>query len=119
MFDHTDVLGSLALLSYIGVGASETTLVVFSDLRQNFKELDFERAPTIQVDVALERLKKARSIPALPRTRVFLLGVDPTGKSTAYFASLKEFWIRLFAEAGATVETFSLARRIPVVRTGR
>ena len=42
---------------------------------------------------SLERLRRANRIPPLRGTKVFLLGVDPVGKSEAYFASLKQFWI--------------------------
>jgi outer membrane protein OmpA-like peptidoglycan-associated protein len=113
-YRQTDLLGSLALLDYLGDGsATETVLIVLSDLRQSSKQLDLEHVPAIHADRSLERLKKAGAIPALPHTRVFLLGVDPSGKSAAYFAGLKDFWLRFFAEAGATVETFSVTRQMP------
>ena len=43
----------------------------------------------IAVQETLARLKRSQGIPVLRGAQVFLLGVDPSGKSAAYFASLK------------------------------
>jgi outer membrane protein OmpA-like peptidoglycan-associated protein len=115
IYDKSDLLGGLALLGHLGSRASDTLLIVFSDLRQSTSQLDLEHMAAIRSDQILARLKKQKAIPTLTHAKVFLLGVDPTGKSAEYFTSLKEFWIHFFAEAGATVEEFSVTRQMPRV----
>ena len=116
-YRHTDLFGLFALLPYLcDVSGSELTLLVFSDLRQSTKELDFEKVSAIPVTRTLDRLKKADQIPSLPGVRVHLLGVDPHGKTAAYLSSLKDFWFGFFAAAGASVETFRIDRRLPPLR---
>lgn len=111
---HTDLLGTLTLLTYFGgLETNRTHLFVLSDLRQSTKELNLEKVDLIPVDETIERLKNAGRIPELRGAKVFLLGVDPIGTSAAYFASLKAFWLRYFEEAGARVVHFSVDRRIP------
>lgn len=113
-YSRTDILGTLALLGYLGdLSFGDTTLIVFSDLRQSSALLDIERTDRINVEQVLARLKKGGALPKLAGMQVFLLGVEPAGKSAAYFASLKAFWERLLAEAGAQVRLFSMDRRIP------
>ena len=113
-YQHTDLFGVFALLPYLcDVVDSRLTLLVFSDLRQSTRELDLEKVSKVPVTRTLDRLKKADQIPSLPGVRVHLLGVDPHGKNAAYLSSLKEFWFGFFAEAGASVETFRIDRRLP------
>jgi hypothetical protein len=47
-----------------------------------------------------------------PPQEDYLLGVDPNGKSADYFASLKDFWLQFFAEAGAQVRSLSIDRQV-------
>jgi len=113
-YDRTDVVGALSMIpNLVDVAAGRTYIAVFSDLQQSTADLDLEHMQIIPVDRVMLRLKQDKNIPALSGAKVFLLGVDPVGKSAAYFATLKEFWLRFFQEAGAAVQTFSFGRRAP------
>jgi hypothetical protein len=115
IYERTDLIGSLFLLQYLaGLPPGNTFIVVFSDLRQSTPELDLESVSQISTTKEIERLKRAKSIPYLKGYKVYLLGVDPNGKSPKYFASLKDFWINYFKEAGAEVRAFAIDRRLPV-----
>jgi hypothetical protein len=75
--------------------------------------MNLERMDEIPGTKALAHLRQAKFIPRLNGAKVFLLGVDPAGKSASYFMSLKEFWLRFFAEAGADVRVFGVDRHLP------
>jgi hypothetical protein len=115
-YERTDVVGALSMIpDLVDVTAGRTVIAVFSDLQQSTADLDLEHMQTIPVDRLMLRLKQERAIPPLAGASVFLLGVDPVGKSAAYFATLKEFWSRFFREAGADVRMFSVGRRAPAL----
>lgn len=110
----TDLVGCLSSLPYLGDFLTpQTCLIIFSDLRHNTPNLNLENVKEIAVQKALYSLRQSKSIPPLKGARVFLLGVDPNGKSQAYLRSLKEFWVDFFQEAGADVQAFCIDRRVP------
>jgi hypothetical protein len=110
-YQRTDLLGCLALVPFLdGAPGAPSDLIVFSDLRQSSRLLNLEAMPQIDVARTVARLGRGQAIPALLKTRVFLLGVDSTGVTAAYYASLRAFWLRVFGDAGAHVKQFSIGR---------
>lgn len=113
-YNRTDVVGALSVIPYLsGVRTKDACIVVLSDLQNSTPELDLEHRDQIPVGRILRSLRQRKAIPRLDAASVFLLGVDPVGKNAAYFAALREFWFQFFREAGATVRTFSIDRRVP------
>jgi hypothetical protein len=114
-YTETDVIGALEWISYVAdPEASQVIIVVLSDLRQT-RGINLERPSTIAVNQAIQRTSKLR----LKGAKVFLLGIDPYGKSQAYFENLQEFWTRVLKIAGAEVLAFRIDRRLPNLREGR
>jgi hypothetical protein len=104
----------LTTLTYLGnLRMSGLRLFIFSDLEQSTRDLDFEHTDSIPVAQTIDRLKRTNAIPRLQGALVFALGVDPVGKSTKYYATLREFWIAFFRESGAEIKAFSIDHRIP------
>jgi hypothetical protein len=52
-------------------------------------------------------------IPELKNVRVYVLGVDGTGRSITYWKSLRAFWMGYFQATGATVMNYSVLREGP------
>jgi hypothetical protein len=114
-YRQSDAVGTFSLLPYIAGLSSQNAqniLIVFSDLRQCTRGLDLESISRIPESKAV-KLKQSGKIPVLNGYSVYLLGVDPNGKSAEYLASLKDFWLRFFAEAGAQVRVFAIDRNVP------
>ena len=59
-----------------------------------------------------------RSPRTFVRYRSMRLGVDSAGKPTAYWQGLESFWTRYFHESGATLDSFSVLRELPLSRDG-
>jgi hypothetical protein len=117
-YKKSDILGAISLLPYMAGLSSQNAqniLIVFSDLRQCTPDLDLESVKRIPTDRVLPQLKGSGKIPRLNGYQVYLLGVDPNGKSADYFESLKDFWMKFFAESGAQVRSFSIDRHPPVL----
>jgi hypothetical protein len=115
-YKKTDVLGGLSLLPYLaGLSAknSSNILLVYSDLRHCTPDLNLESVARIPTAKLLPQLKRSGKIPTLKGYVVYLLGVDPNGKSADYFESLKDFWMKFFEESGAQVRSFSIDRHLP------
>jgi hypothetical protein len=113
-YAHTDIFGSLSVISNLAGAISPGTRVfILSDLQQSTAAFDFEHLNRIPVSSTITRLKQANAIPALTGTDVFLMGVDPVGKSAEYFLTLKAFWLEFFRESGARVRVFSIDRHVP------
>jgi hypothetical protein len=115
IYTRTDVLGALVFLSYLSdPPAQGTRLVVLSDLRQS-TTVNLEVMDRIEVNAALKNITHRMTLPTLKDVQVYLLGVDPSGKTATYLASLKAFWLRLFADAGAVVHLFTVDRQLPAL----
>jgi hypothetical protein len=83
-------------------------LVILSDMRQSTPvfELDSTKlAPDYKVNAS--RLGKA---PPLHGAQVYVLGADNAGRTTAYWQSLRHFWINYFAESGAALRVYATLR---------
>lgn len=109
-YGNTSVVGSIALLPYIA--GERFDLVIFSDGRETVV-VNLAHVAEIDVAKAIERVKKANGIPALPGVRVHMLGVSPNDKTPAYLRSLRAFWEKYFEEAGAELVTFRIDRTLP------
>jgi NADH:ubiquinone oxidoreductase subunit 6 (subunit J) len=109
-FTRTDVIGALMLARQIFKQApANKVLVIFSDMRNNTTELDLESSPQVP---SLSRILHGQSFAQaqLQGAEVVLLGVDDSGKSMAYWESLREFWTEYLGNAGATLRSFSTLR---------
>jgi outer membrane protein OmpA-like peptidoglycan-associated protein len=112
-FDHTDVLGTLAIIPYLGnFTISGAQIVIFGDLQHSMKGLDFEHLKTIPADQIIGQLKKAKEMPELKGAIVFVFGADPNGKNASDYASLRDFWYKFFHVNGAELRGFSIDRHI-------
>jgi hypothetical protein len=110
-FRHTDVLGALRLAGQIfaqepSVGAK--TLVIFSDMRQNTRELNLE----CSLGVAPHTLVTAQrgSVVELRNVNIFVLGVDGAERSMIYWQILQRFWENYFQIAKADLRAYSVLR---------
>jgi hypothetical protein len=113
-YGRTDVIGTLSIVSYLaGMVSHDTYLFVFGDLQNSTHEIDLEHQTRIPVDRLINRLRETHAVPRLKDCNIFLLGIDPVGKSALYFRDLREFWFSFFREAGANVRRFSIDRTIP------
>jgi hypothetical protein len=113
-FTETDIFGPLALASQIfgnRPGASQKTLVIFSDMRESTPELDFESLQTVPPYGTL--VKQCGALPDLSKVQVYVLGVDGAGKSLPYWRSLSAFWQDYFCHAGAKLRSYAVLRELP------
>jgi hypothetical protein len=110
---QTDVIGALRMLAgFIGMSGTPMRVFILSDLRQSSRELNFETVERIPVQKAMAGLTRTGGVPALNGSDIFLLGVDPSNKTAAYMADLREFWTEFFSAAGAEVRVFSVMRSV-------
>src|ERR1039458_2625654 len=69
-FTQTDLLGAMFIASQSfeqASAAARKLLIVFSDMRQSTRSLDFEQRTAIQADVALQQVMRAKLLPDLDR----------------------------------------------------
>jgi hypothetical protein len=112
-FRQTDILGALMLAREIfdqQRNAKERVLVIFSDMRQQTRELDLESPSTVSGFNHIGAGGTKISIVNLDAVHVQVLGVDGAGKSLSYWQSLREFWIRYVRASGATLESYTVLR---------
>jgi hypothetical protein len=112
-FQHTDILGALRLAGQIfaqepSVGAR--TLVIFSDMRQNTRELNLEFSRRVTQSSLFTA--QSSSIPELGNVRVFVLGADSAERSIIYWQTLQEFWENYFQSAKADLRDYSVLREM-------
>jgi hypothetical protein len=113
-FQRTDLLGALLLTAQLlGPGRRPTTLVMFSDMRQDTPELNLDDAASLDVGAAMATVERDGSLPDLKGVEVYALGVDADGKSAAYWRSLQDFWRQYFTKSGATLRCYSMFRDLP------
>jgi hypothetical protein len=113
-FPETDIFGALALASQIfgnRPGASQKTLVIFSDMRESTSELDLESSQTVPTYGT--SAKQCGALPDLSKVQVHVLGVDGAGKSLAYWRSLRAFWQDYLGHTGAELRSYSILRELP------
>ena len=110
--EATDVLGALSLAAILfAQSGDKKNLIFFSDMRHCAKELDLERVKKINADKTLAKVEQMGLIPGLQEVRVWCLGVHSAGVTPEYWASLKDFWAKVFNRAGAKLVAFTIERR--------
>lgn len=112
-FRQTDILGALMLAGEIFEqypDAKQKMLVIFSDMRQQTRELDLESSSTVP-GFDRGRTKETKiSIANLGGVHVYALGVDGAGKSFSYWQTLRQFWTEYFRGTGASLESYTVLR---------
>lgn len=107
-FTRTDVIGTLMLAGQIFTQTDgKKILAIFSDMRNSTDELDLE--PSLQPITYNSRVNNVLQV-QLPRVQVFALGVDASGKNTAYWQNLLRFWQQYFHHASADLLEYSPLR---------
>lgn len=110
--EATDVLGALSLAAILFTqNAEKKNLVLFSDMRHCGADINLEKPKKIGTEATLAKVEQLGLIPVLQGVRVWCLGVDSAGVAPEYWASLKEFWAKVFNRAGAKLVTFTIDRR--------
>jgi hypothetical protein len=107
-FTRTDVIGALMLAGQIFEQASgDKVLVIFSDMRNNTADLDLES----QLQLSANNGFSQDDLQAqLREVKVLALGVDGSGKSPAYWQSLRAFWEECYRNASADLREYSALR---------
>jgi hypothetical protein len=117
-FASTDILGALELTSQIfserPIDTDRRMLVLFSDMRNDTRELDLEDPASLAA--AINR-RLFEHLPDLHGVKVFALGVDGAGRTTGKWRQIEEFWQEYFARSGAALDTFSVLRGRLIVWT--
>lgn len=111
----TDLFGAMQLAEVLfsNSAGKERRLIVFSDMRQYGGGFDFETPQVIDVDTMFNKVLGKGLVANLAEVKVWCLGVHGSGKSPAYWKSLKEFWTRYFKQAGVSeVKAFTMERRM-------
>lgn len=110
--EATDVLGALSLAAiHFAQNTDRKNMIFFSDMRHCGKELDLEKVKKINVDPTLAKIEQMGLIPGLQGVRVWCLGVHTAGVTPEYWASLRDFWAKVFNRAGAKLVAFTTDRR--------
>ncbi|MFZ1010566.1 MAG: hypothetical protein WAN65_27250 [Candidatus Sulfotelmatobacter sp.] len=90
--------------------AKEKVLFIFSDMRQQTRELDLESPSMVPSFDRIEEKRTELGISSLSDIHIWVLGVDGAGKSLLYWQSPREFWIEYFHTCGATLESYTVLR---------
>ncbi len=109
-FRHTDILGALVLAEQLFGQMPEggrNVLVVFSDMRQNTADLNFETSNHIAVRAAVAKTERLGLMANLNEVEVHVLGADNAGRRMNYWTQLRQFWLAYFAKTGARVAEYS------------
>lgn len=112
-FRQTDIIGALFLAGQIfnqegRVGAK--TLVVFSDMRQQTRQLDLESPSIVSSFDQIRKERTKNGIAKLGEVHVLVLGVDGAGRPLSYWQSLRKFWSEYFRASGASLESYTVLR---------
>jgi hypothetical protein len=83
-------------------------LVIYSDMRQDTRQLDSNRSASPGIDATLTTVNRGHLFADLRGVNVYVLGADASGRDIAQWDSLKQFWVAYFAKAGATLSGYSV-----------
>ncbi|MGV8081010.1 MAG: hypothetical protein AB2L22_13260 [Syntrophales bacterium] len=110
----TDVLGAIHLASRLfRPQDTDKRLIIFSDMRQFTTGFDLETPGVVDVDTLVNKASLSGRISPLNSVRVWCLGVHSSGKTSAYWSSLEQFWKHYFHQAKAREPiVFSMERRV-------
>jgi hypothetical protein len=112
-FRQTDILGALVLAHDIFEqqnNAKEKVLVIFSDMRQQTRELDLESLSTVPSFDRIERTRTKIGVAHLAGVHIHVLGADGAGRSILYWQTLRDLWTEYFRAGGASLETYTVLR---------
>ncbi len=119
-FPATDILGALLIAGQLfdqDRNAGKKILILFSDMRQNTRDLDLESPSAVPNFAFLEEPhRKTLPLANLRGVQVYVLGADGAGKSVQYWQSLQEFWTGYFRKSGAALGTYSVLRELPALK---
>jgi hypothetical protein len=90
-------------------------LVIFSDMRQDTKDLNLEPPAILVSNSSMTTVQHSGMIADLQNTVVYVLAADNAGKQLAYWQQLREFWQRYFMDAGAQLADYSILREAPLL----
>lgn len=116
VFRQTDVLGALLLAGHVLQRApsnSKKVLVVFSDMVQETKGLDFRKSKEVLAGKFLARLRGEQMIANLKAVDVYVLGVEVPDMRVPGWHQLHEFWKEYFQACEANLIQFSVLRGLP------
>ena len=109
----TDLLGAFLVAGQIfqkaGAGRHDV-LVVFSDMWQETRELDFERTTDLCAPETIEKVRTRKLLSNLRDADVYALGVDAASRKKSDWVCAREFWMKYFAEASASLREYSVLR---------
>jgi hypothetical protein len=112
-FPGTDLFGAFLVAGQIfqeaGAGRRDV-LVVFSDMWQETRELDFGRTTGICAPEAMEKVRAQKLLANLRDADVEVLGTDAPRRNKAQWACVRDFWMKYLAEAGARARDYSVTR---------
>jgi hypothetical protein len=120
----TDLLGAFLVASQIFQKAEagrRDVLVVFSDMWQETRELDFGRMTDLCGLGTMQRVRDRKLLANLRGTDVYALGVDSAGRKRSDWVCAREFWMKYFTEADANLREYSVLRETnaTIVQQGR
>ena len=90
----------------------EKVLVIFSDMRQQTRELDIETPSLVPSFNQLGNRAARIEIADLAGVQALALGVDGAAKSFPYWQSLRAFWVEYFHASGARLENYEVLREV-------
>jgi hypothetical protein len=111
----TDVLGAIFLASRIfdqGPAATKI-LVLCSDMRNTTDGLNLETQVDFDPESKLVALRQLGLMPNLHAVAVYVVGANAAGRSVTQWRNVSKFWADYFAEAGATLGSYSVLSEIP------
>ena len=115
-FRQTDVLGALLLAGQVLQRAplnGKKVLVVFSDMVQETKGLDFRKSKEVLAGEFLARLRGEQMVANLKGVDVYVLGVEVPDMRASGWHQLHEFWKEYFQASEANLIQFSVLRGLP------
>jgi hypothetical protein len=112
---RSDIFGAISLASHLFQNDRNMSklLIIFSDMRQRDRRFNFEKLPSIDLNL-LQQAEKEGLISGLNLTgvKVYVLGVHTIGKDQKYWESLKKYWEQYFKKANADLRAFTMERGI-------
>jgi hypothetical protein len=122
-FRQTDIVGALLLADEIfdqQKEAKRRILIIFSDMRQDTPDLNFEFLKTATDHNGIGGNKNSKVVMAhLRGVQVHALGVDGAGRSLSYWWRLRSFWAEYFRNTEATLANYTTLRQVSPMLVSR
>ena len=115
--NSSDVFGAIHLASilFADVNSKRKNLLLYGDMREYGKGFDFESPSELRPEALLGQVKRQGKLPSLNGVKVWCLGVHASGKTPAYWESLRSFWEQYFKLANAArLCAFTMEREINI-----